>query len=176
VADKVAASLGGEVGSSLGPIKGRLLSEARGRAPANLSPYDSLLLAREQSILGTKEAIAKGREYIDRAIALDPNLAHAYAIRGWLKWQTEGPFAAKVKEMASDFRLSLGLDPSNYSAQAGLILYSALMGQWPELAADIERAMRDNPTNTLVLQQAALQLPYLGRPEEGAKTADLVLY
>ena len=73
VADKVAASLGGNEGSNLGEIQGRLLSEVKKRAPANFSAYDFWLLAREQSRLGTKEGNVKGFEYIDRAIALDPN-------------------------------------------------------------------------------------------------------
>jgi TolB-like protein len=52
VADKVAATIGGRAGSDLGPIKGRLLAEARKRPPADLSAYDFFLLAREQSIFG----------------------------------------------------------------------------------------------------------------------------
>jgi tetratricopeptide (TPR) repeat protein len=101
-------------------------------------------------------------------------LAHAYAVRGWLKNQ-KGPWSAVAKEFESDMRLALALDPSLYSAHAGLITYFAGMGQWAELAAEIDRAVRDNPTNTLVLMTAATQLPYMGRPEEGVAMADLVL-
>ena len=87
VADKVAASLGGNGGSNLGAIQGRLLSEAKKRAPANLSAYDFWLLAREQRNLDTKAGNVKGLEYVEKAIALDPNLASAYATRAWLKLQ-----------------------------------------------------------------------------------------
>ena len=69
--------------------------------------------------------------------------------------------------------MALALDPSNASAHAGLIQYFADNGQWAELSAEIDRAVRDNPTNNLVLLEAALQLPYLGRPEEGVAMADL---
>jgi hypothetical protein len=41
VADKVAGSLGGNAGSNLGAIQGRLLSEAKQRAPADLSATTS---------------------------------------------------------------------------------------------------------------------------------------
>jgi predicted Zn-dependent protease len=43
------------------------------------------------------------------------------------------------------------------------------------LSAEIDRAVRDNPTNNVVLSTAAGQLAYLGRPEEGVATADLAL-
>jgi adenylate cyclase len=58
VADKVATSLGGTA-SDFGPIYGRLLLEAKQRPPANLSAYDFVLLAAEQSNLGTKEGNVK---------------------------------------------------------------------------------------------------------------------
>jgi adenylate cyclase len=179
VADKVAASLGGNGGSNLGPIQGRLLAEAKQRPPANLSAYDLLLLAREQSKLGSKEGNVTGLDYIEKAIALDPNLASAYATRAWLKfakhWVFGLPWATQIKEFDADLRLALALDPSNPTAHAGLIRYFADMGQWAELSAEIDRTVRDNPTNNMVLAQAAQQLPYLGRPQEGVAVADLIL-
>jgi adenylate cyclase len=180
IADKVAASLGGNGGSNPGAIHGHLLSEAKKRAPANLSAYDLWLLAREQSALRNKAANVKGFEYIDQAIGLDPNFAPAYATRAWLKMQKYWIFGApswatQHKEFESDLRQALALDPSLYSAHAGLIRYFADTGQWTELSAEIDRAVRDNPTNTLVLSTAAEQLATAGRPEEGVAMADLVL-
>ena len=77
--------------------------------------------------------------------------------------------------MESDLRRALALDPFNADAQAGLIMYLATEGRWAETSAEIDRALRDNPTNTLVLSISAAQLPYLGRPEESVAMADLVL-
>jgi tetratricopeptide (TPR) repeat protein len=179
VADKVATSLGGEAGSRLGAIGGRRLAEAKTRPPANLSAYDLWLLGREQLYLHTKEGNVKGFEYIDKAIALDPNFAPAYAIRAWLKKNQAFLFGldwnTQEKEFEKDMRQSLALDPSNYSAQAGMILYFADMGQWTELSAEIDRALRDHPRNTTVLKGAASNLLALGRPEEGVAAADLAL-
>jgi adenylate cyclase len=180
IADKVAASIGGNGGSNFGAIPGRLLSEAKKSAPANLSAYDLWLLAREQSILRNKAANVKGLEYIEKAIGLDPNFAPAYATRAWLKMQKYWIFGApswatQHKEFESDLRQALALDPSNARAHAGLIRYFADEGQWTELSAEIDRAVRENPTNTLVLSTAAEQLPAAGRPEEGVAMADLVL-
>ena len=119
----------------------------------------------------------KGLEYIDKAIALDPNLASAYVTRAWLKmqkfWLLGLPWATQIKEFESDLRIALALDPSNAGAHAGLIHYFADNGQWAELSAEIDRAVRDNPANNLVLSEAALQLAFLGRPEEGVAMADL---
>jgi hypothetical protein len=179
VADKVAVSLGGNGGSNPGAIQGRLLSEAKQRAPANLSAYDFYLLARERRVLNSKEGNVKGLEYIEKAIALDPSLASAYATRAWLKfqkyWLFDLPWAPLMKEFESDLRLALALDPSNADAHAGLIRYFADKGQWAETSAEIDRSVRDNPTNNMVLSFAAQQMPYLGRPEEGVAMADLVL-
>ena len=87
VADKVAASLAGGGGSNVGAIQSRLLSEAKHRPPADLSAYDFYMLAREQRKLDTKEGVLKGLEYVEKAIALDPNFAPAYASRAWLKFE-----------------------------------------------------------------------------------------
>jgi adenylate cyclase len=179
VAGKVATSLGGDADFKSGAIKERLLSEAKKRAPANLSAYDLWLLASEQSEVANKAANAKGFEYIEKAIALDPSLANAYVVRAWLKlqkyWLFDLPWATQIDEFKSDLRLALALDPSSAAAHAGLIKYFADMGQWAELSAEIDRAVRDNPTNNLVLSNAASQLPYAGRSEDGVAMADLVL-
>jgi TolB-like protein len=179
VAGKVAASLGGNGGSNWGAINERLLSEAKGRASANLSAYDFYLLAAEQSQLNSKAANVKGLEYVEKAIALDPNLASAYVVRAWLKYQKYWlfglPWAPQIEEFESDLRRALGLDPSNAGAHAGLIRYFGDKGQWTELSAEIDRSVRDYPTDNLVLSVAAQQLPFLGRPEEGVAMADLVL-
>jgi TolB-like protein len=179
VADKVAASLGGNGGSNPGAIQSRLLSEARQRPSANLSAYDFSLLAREQRKLTSKAGNVKGLEYVDKAIALDPNLASAYASRGWLKmqkaWLFDVPMATQIEGFESDWRQALALDPSNADAQAGLIFCLGYRGQWAELSREIDSAVRDNPTNNLVLSQAAGQLPYLGRLEEGVAMANLAL-
>ena len=97
----------------------------------------------------------------------------------WLKWAKGNkfnvPFATNVKEFENDLRRALALDPYNADAQAGLILFLALEGGFGELSTAIARALRDNPTNNLVLVVASAQLPYLGRPEEGVAMADLAL-
>jgi tetratricopeptide (TPR) repeat protein len=137
------------------------------------------LLAREQVRLNNKAANVKGLEYVEKAIALDPNFATAYVIRAWLKfqknWVFDLPWAMQIKEFESDLRLALALDPSNADAHAGLIVYFGNMGQWAELSSEIDRTVRDNPTNNNVLTHALQQLPYLGRPEEGVAMADLAL-
>ena len=110
-----------------GQSKDASLAEAKQRVPANLSAYDLYLLGREQSDLGTKEGNAKGLEYADKAIALDPNLASAYVTRAWLKLQKYWLFGvpsslpAAEKEFEKDLRLALALNPSDAGAHAGLI-------------------------------------------------------
>jgi adenylate cyclase len=181
VADKVAAAIGENGGSDIGPIRARLLAEAKNRPPASLSAYDLWLLAVQQVRLATKEGNTQGFEYVNKVTALDPNFAPAYATRGWLKFQHWWLFefgkdwAALEKEFEKDMRFALALDPSNASAHAGLIQYFADNGQWTELSAEMDRALKEHPRDGTVLWQAALQLPALGKPEEGVAVADLAL-
>jgi tetratricopeptide (TPR) repeat protein len=69
----------------------------------------------------------------------------------------------------------LQLDPSNPDAQIGLAACFGQQGRWAELSAQIDRAVHLNPTNILVLANAANYLAYLGRPEEAVAMADLAL-
>jgi TolB-like protein/class 3 adenylate cyclase len=98
VADKVASSLGGEARSNIGAMAGRLLIEAKKRAPASLSAYDLWLLGREQQRLGTKEGNVKASEYLEKAITLDPTFAPAYATRGWVKLNKVGLFRSRLAQ------------------------------------------------------------------------------
>jgi TolB-like protein len=179
VADKVAASLGGEAGSNIGAIPGRLLVEAKKRAPGSLSAYELWLLGREQDRLGTKEGNVKGSEYLEKAIALDPTFAPAYTTRGWVKlkkiWFFGLDWHKQHEEFEKDLRMAQSLDPTQYSAHAGMIQYFTDMGLSAEASAEIDRALRDHPRNTLVLESAAGYLAFLGRPEDGVAMADLAL-
>ena len=91
--------------------------------PPTISTYS----AANNRTLATKEGNAKGLEYVDKAIALDPNLASAYVTRAWLKIQKFWLFGipsslpAAEKEFEKDLRLALALNPSDAGAHAGLI-------------------------------------------------------
>jgi tetratricopeptide (TPR) repeat protein len=129
--------------------------------------------------LGTKEGNVKGSEYLEKAIALDPTFAPAYATRGWVKlkkiWFFGLDWHKQHEEFEEDLRMAQSLDPTQYSAHAGMIQYFTDMGRSAEASAEIDRALRDHPRNTLVLESAAGYLPYLGRPEDGVAMANLVL-
>jgi TolB-like protein len=179
VADKVASSLLGNGSSNFGAIQGGMLSEAKKRTPANLSAYDFWLLAREQRMLFAKAAVPKGFEYVNKAIALDPSFANAYANRAWLRFQKlyllGASYDLTIKEADADIQQALQLDPSNADAHACLIHLLGVQGRWAELAAEIDHAVHLNPTHILVLVNAAQHLAYLGRPEEAVTLADLAL-
>jgi len=179
VAEKVAVSLGGYADQSAGAIQRSQLLEAKRKQPADLSAYDLALLAYEQRRAFNKIANVKGLEYVEKAVALDPSFAPAYVTRGWLKFQKTGlfdlPWATQIAQFEADLRMALALDPSNPEAHAGLIRYYSDKGKFAECAAEIDLALRDNPTNIAVLIVAAQQLNFLGRPEEGVAMADLAL-
>ena len=179
VADKVALSIGGFADTNEGAIKRSQLQSAKQRPPVNLSAYDLYLLAREQMLAYTKVANVKGFEYIEKAIALDPNLAPAYITRAWLKYEKtpifDLPWAPQIAQFESDVRIALALDPTSTEAHAALMKYYGDKGQFEECSAEIDLALRGNPRNIVVLTLAAQNLPFVGRPEEGVAIADLAM-
>ena len=94
VADKVAISIGGNGGSNPGVIQGRLLSEAKKRAPAIFPPR--FMVACPRATILIIRPNPKGLKYVDEAIGLDPNFAPAYATRAWLKMQKYWIFGVPV--------------------------------------------------------------------------------
>src|SRR5262245_56054798 len=52
----------------------------------NLEAYDTFLRGQEYLVRYTKEANVQARQLCDKAIALDPSYADAYALLGWTYW------------------------------------------------------------------------------------------
>src|SRR4029077_3884566 len=59
----------------------------KARPTENLEAFDDYLRGIEDFSRWTKDDHAKARQWIEKAIALDPNYAEAYAFLGWLHLQ-----------------------------------------------------------------------------------------
>ena len=77
--------------------------------------------------------------------------------------------------MEADARRAAELDPRDAEAQAALAFAHALTGRLAEAAAEVTRAVRENPANIHVLVIAANILPFAGQPELAAGHADKAL-
>jgi TolB-like protein/class 3 adenylate cyclase len=176
VAERVAGSLGSiNSGDAISAEETRRIKR---RAPASLTAYDNYLLAVEAKGQFTKEAIFAGIDFANKAIALDPDFARAYAVRARLDYNTSHygvDYETAMQMMERDARRAVELDPSDPEARAALAWYLNIRGRLAEFEVEVRAALRENPENVSVLIIAAAGLAWSGHPEEGAALTDKVL-
>ncbi len=117
-------------------------------------------LARQAVDLGSDDAVAlatggyalafvahdleAGAAFLDRALALNPNLASALLSSGWVKALLGEPDAA-IQQLTYVLRLS-PLDPHIFRAQGAIALAHFLAGRNDQACASAEMALRQRPS------------------------------
>jgi TolB-like protein len=140
-------------------------------------------LARRAVDLGADDAIAlsgggyalvfvahdvdNGAAYIDRALALNPNLAWALHSSGWTK-AFLGEADAAIKHLTHAMRLS-PLDPLSFRAQGGIAFAHFLAGRYDEATLWAERALRERPNYLAAMRELAAAHALAGRIPEAQK-------
>jgi TolB-like protein len=101
---------------------------------------------------------------IDRALALNPNSALAWTMRGsMLSLQNEGDLAIEAHQRA--IRLS-PLDPRAYVFTAGLGFAHMAAGRYEEAILWADRALQMQPRYALAMRPKLVCLAHLGRADE----------
>jgi tetratricopeptide (TPR) repeat protein len=101
--------------------------------------------------------------FIDRGLALNPNLARAWTLSGWLRvWRGEPDLA--LEHVAHAMRLS-PLDPSKYGMHGAMAYAHFLASRYDMASSCAEKAMRDNPTFLLAICISAASNALAGRLE-----------
>jgi TolB-like protein/Tfp pilus assembly protein PilF len=115
------------------------------RRAVELGRDDAVALTRSGSVLGHFAGdVNGGIALIDKALVLNPNLASAWFLGGFLKvWRGE-PDAA-IEHFARAMRLS-PLDPEIYRMQAGTALAHLFAGRFDTASSWAEKASRDLPS------------------------------
>ena len=104
----------------------------------------------------------------DRAVMLNPNLAAAWFLGGFLRvWHGE-PDAA-IEHFARAMRLS-PLDPETYRMQAGMATAHLFAGRFDAASSLADKASSDLPSFLLVAGVAAASHALAGRTEEGQQS------
>jgi len=176
VAERLTAMLGGMGGSAV--ITAAETQKARRLPPRSLTAYDYYLLANEGRTLFTNEGVNTGIDAATKAIALEPTLGRAYVARAWLNYLTVhhgANFEAAMRAMEVDARQAIALDPYDAEARVALAFYLSGRGRFEEANAQVQAALRANPTNAQVLVVSSAMLAWGGEPETGAAMADKVL-
>jgi tetratricopeptide (TPR) repeat protein len=127
----------------------------------------------------TKESNAQARQMLEKAIALDPQYAEAYARLGWTYW-IEGRFQWSRDPQNLERALALGqqalaLDDSLPVTHSLLGSVYAWKQQYDQAVAEGERAIALDPNNVDSYAFQANVLNFAGRPEEALRMAEQAL-
>jgi TolB-like protein/class 3 adenylate cyclase len=174
VAEKVAVALGGDL--TMGQITRAELLRAKRKTPSSLTAYEYFLLGEESKASYTK--FDQGIDYLTKAIALDPTLARAYSIRGWLYYFTMwygADATAMIANMVRDEEKAVELDPQDAASVAALGFARNMERRWGEAEGLLRTAVDMGPGNAHVLAIAATGFAYLGKAAEAAGFADRAL-
>jgi TolB-like protein len=150
------------------------------RTDAGQETAEAMRLARRAVELGKNDATAlcfagwtiarvgddhhTGAALIDRALALNPNLAVAWYCSGWTRVCLGEPETA-VKHCAHAMRLS-PFDPLLSRLQAATAMGHLLLGHYDEAAAWAEKSLQEQPMYLAALQAAAASHALAGRIRE----------
>jgi adenylate cyclase len=105
-----------------------------------------------------------GASFIDRALALNPNLARAWNFSGWIRIWLGHPEIA-IEHLALAMRLS-PLDPAFHAMQAATASAHFFAGRYDEAASWAQRALREQPNNLDVIGLLAMSDALAGRLEK----------
>jgi TolB-like protein/Tfp pilus assembly protein PilF len=147
---------------------------------------EGVRLARRAVELGRDDAVALTRAghalahlagdldggiaLLDRALVLNPNLAAAWFLGGFLRaWNGETDGA--IEHFARAMRLS-PLDPEMYRMQAGMAVAHLFAGRFDAASSWAEKAYRNLPSFLMVVSIIAASHALAGRPDEARRAMD----
>ena len=111
--------------------------------------------------------LEEGAALVDRALALNSNLAEAWSFGGWTKTWLGEP-AVAIDRFARAMRLS-PLDPRMMIMQSGIAYAHFMTGNYDEAASWAAMALQESPEYPPALRQAAASHAMAGRMEQAHK-------
>jgi TolB-like protein len=173
VTEKIVATLIGYEGAVAEAERSLL----RRKPPANLSAFDTYLLAMEAKHKVTKESLTEAEGLFRKALGLDPQLARAYV--GLVDVQCyliDLGLAASVEEALSKMmeaaQLAVKLDPTDGKTHLALGWAYAYHRKPEQARAEFARAETLAPSDADVLLLIAWSLPVLGEPAKAVSLAE----
>jgi TolB-like protein/Flp pilus assembly protein TadD len=126
-------------------------------APAYAAMADSWLLLSLYGNISTIKATEKAQDMIDKALAIDPESAEAFAALGLARWQIGQLDAAE-----SALRHAVDLNEDYIPAQLWLAGVLGTLGRFPEEHLVLKNAMERDPLNELLIVNYAANLSIRG--------------
>ncbi len=136
----------------------------------NLEAYDTFLRGVELFSRFTPETTVQARQMFEKAVALDPQYADAYAWLGWTyfvewvwRWSADPQSLERALALAQQ---ALALDDSLPRAHSILSNVYAQKQQYDQAIAEGGRAIALDPNNDFSYNRQGAALNFAGRPEE----------
>jgi tetratricopeptide (TPR) repeat protein len=138
------------------------------RRAVDLGRDDAVALTRGGHALAhLTDDVAGGIALLDRALVLNPNLAPAWFLAGFLRTWNGEPDAA-IEHFAHAMRLN-PLDPELYRMQAGLAAAHLFAGRFDAASSCAEKAFRELPSFLMVVSVIAASHALADRPDEAQR-------
>ena len=140
--------------------------------PSNMAAYECTLAAKVLHHKSTREDNVEALVLIDRALALDPEYAHAHAWRGCILGQAYSNAWAKdaeatFKQVMAELDRAIALDDNDADVHRILAAVSILRNDFTRARYHQDRALALNPNYDLVVVQMGELFTWLGQAEEG---------
>jgi adenylate cyclase len=155
-----------------GRVEAATHDRAKRKPTDSMAAYECVLAAKVLHHRSTREDNAEAQRLLNRALALDPNYAHAHAWKAcvlgqtWVyDWCADREIA--FQQVAAELEITLALDDNDSDVHRILAALNLNRDDHDKAAYHQERALTLNPNYDLVVVQQGELLTWLGRPEEG---------
>ena len=144
------------------------------RRAVELGPDDEVALCTAAFALNDfASEFAVADTLTERALALNPNLAWAWLLSGWVKVSL-GDSDSAIERLERAMRLS-PQDPQIYSMQSAIAIAHFVASRYAEALSMAETAMRERPNVVLPICVAAASAALAGRVSEAEGLVDRLL-
>lgn len=155
-----------------GRVEAASHDRAKRKPTDNMAAYECVLAAKVLHHRSIREDNAEAQRLLDRALALDPDYAHAHAWKACVLGQTWvhewcADRDATFQQVGAELEIALALDDNDSDVHRILAALNLMREDHDKAAYHQERALALNPNYDLVVVQQGELLTWLGRPEEG---------
>ncbi len=116
----------------------------------------------------SRDTIAKAKVAAEKALALEPNLAEGYLVRGWLKRNSDWDWAGAE----NDLRRSIDLSPKNAIAHQRLAQTLSVLGRLDEALNESQIAYNLDPISEIVIAARFPILEAMGRYDQALNESE----
>jgi adenylate cyclase len=169
IQDEVTSSI---VATLPGRVEAAAYQLIRRNPTESMKAYELALTAKVLQHRGRKEDNIEAQKTIERALDLDPNYAHAHALRACIVGQSYvydwcADRDAAMRTITDELEIALGLDADDSDVHR--IFTAVHLSRDNHEAAEHhqQRAVALNPNNDLIVVQQGELYTWLGEPEKG---------